>query len=225
MAYHYDAPISAGDQQLERLIAAPLPLALIFWQDRPALDALSPTLLEVARQQAGHLIIARLHTHDAPLGRRRFDVDETPLMIGLRRGREITRARIPDLAALHGQLTRLLTAEATSRPESTQIEEASDHSFESMVLLAQSPVLVQFAAPWLPLCRQQTRLLDSIAADYAGRLRVVHINVEENPHSAGAFAVQSLPTLLFIQHGKETGRIIGVVDAVEIRRRIERLFN
>jgi thioredoxin len=74
--------------------------------------------------------------------------------------------------------------------------------FESQVLDSDVPVLIDFWAPWCGPCRSVAPVLDQIATEYDGRLAVAKVNVDEEPAIAGAFGVQSIPTLVVI-HGRK----------------------
>lgn len=85
----------------------------------------------------------------------------------------------------------------------------SDATFESEVLKATTPVLVDFWAAWCGPCRMVAPVVDEIARDYDGKLKVVKLDVDENGNTAAQFGVQSIPTLLLFKDGKAVQRIVG----------------
>lgn len=89
-----------------------------------------------------------------------------------------------------------------------RVMHATDDTFEAEVLRAASPVLVDFWAPWCGPCKAVAPLLDEIAAE-RGDLRVVKINVDENPRIAGQFGVRAIPTMLLFKDGVVAGSKIG----------------
>jgi len=75
------------------------------------------------------------------------------------------------------------------------------------------PVLVDLWAPWCGPCRMVAPALQQLAADRAGQVKVVKVNVDELPHVAARYGVQSIPTLLLLDHGREIGRQVGAASA------------
>jgi len=85
----------------------------------------------------------------------------------------------------------------------------TDDSFEQEVLAAPGPVLVDFWAPWCGPCKQMGRILDEIVAEQSGRLRVVTLNVDENPATAARYRVIGIPALKVFRDGAEAASISG----------------
>jgi thioredoxin len=82
---------------------------------------------------------------------------------------------------------------------------------------------VDLWAPWCGPCRIIAPVLDQLAAEMAGRVRIAKLNVDENPATASRFNVSSIPTLLVLKDGREVDRFVGVQPKSEIMRRLEQL--
>ncbi len=94
---------------------------------------------------------------------------------------------------------------------SANIKHVSDSNFEGEVLKSPTPVLVDFWAPWCGPCKAIAPLLDELADDYAGRLKIVKINVDDNPNTPARYGVRGIPNLLIIKGGQVKDQIVGAV--------------
>jgi thioredoxin 1 len=85
----------------------------------------------------------------------------------------------------------------------------TDATFADEVLLSEKPVLVDYWAVWCGPCRQVAPILDEIAAEHGDKLRIVKLNVDENPRTASDYGIVSIPTLNVFQGGRVVKQIIG----------------
>ena len=100
----------------------------------------------------------------------------------------------------------------------------TDATFSAEVERSPVPVLVDAWAAWCGPCKMIAPVIDELAAEMAGRVRVAKLNVDENPLTAARFDLRSIPTLLLFKGGREADRIVGVQPKSEISRRLERLL-
>ena len=96
----------------------------------------------------------------------------------------------------------------------------TDASFARDVEASPVPVLLDLWAAWCGPCRAVAPIVEELAAELAGRVRVAKLNVDENPATAGRFNVRSIPTLLVLKDGREVDRIVGAQPKAEIARRL-----
>ena len=105
---------------------------------------------------------------------------------------------------------------------SDKITELTDETFAGGVKAGPEPVLVDFWAPWCGPCRVVAPVLEALADEYSGKLRIAKVNVDENPRTAMSFHVQSIPTLLLFKNGQVVEQMIGAHPRESIKSVLDR---
>ena len=92
---------------------------------------------------------------------------------------------------------------------SDKIKHITDQQFDSEVNQSSIPVLVDFWAPWCGPCRSLAPVLDELASEYDGKIKIVKMNVDENPSSPQKFSVRGIPTMIFVKNGSLVETLVG----------------
>jgi thioredoxin 1 len=96
------------------------------------------------------------------------------------------------------------------------IKYVSDASFENDVLKAQGPVLVDYWAEWCGPCKMIAPILDEVARDYAGRLTIAKMNVDENQATPSRFGIRGIPTLMLFKQGQAVATKVGALSKSQL---------
>lgn len=125
--------------------------------------------------------------------------------------------------------TNRLPAAAQGRPKCGNCQnslpwmtEAGDADFPAVVEQAELPVLVDFWATWCGPCRMVSPALEEVAAELAGRIKLVKVDIDKSPTLAQRFEVQAVPTLLVMNRGRAVARQAGAAPAPALRRWVEK---
>ena len=96
-----------------------------------------------------------------------------------------------------------------------------DSNFDQMVLQAETPVLVDFWASWCRPCLMTAPILEELAEEYAGRITIAKLDVDQNPKTASRYRVMSIPTLLLFKKGEPASQIVGYKPKAELKRSLD----
>jgi thioredoxin 1 len=104
------------------------------------------------------------------------------------------------------------------------LKDINDSSFESEVLKSATPVLVDFWAPWCGPCKSIAPVLDELATEFAGKLRIVKVNVDENPQTPTKYGVRGIPNLIIFKGGQVVEQIVGAVPKDQLSVAINKVL-
>jgi thioredoxin 1 len=237
----FDTPINSNDQSFDRVLKAGLPVLAVFSGGVPA-SALQDALKQIAKANADRLLVVNVRADENPQLVQRLAV-RAPSLITFKDATEYSRAEMPtaDDARVHaeyllgrgpkpavpppsGRPSPNTTAAAGGPVGSDAPLHVTDATFARDVLGAPLPVMVDFWAEWCGPCRMIAPALEKLAREYAGRVRIAKLNVDENQRTSMEYKVQGIPTLLLVKNGKIIDRVVGALPEPQLRQQVERLL-
>lgn len=102
------------------------------------------------------------------------------------------------------------------------VHEVNDLNFDDQVLKSDTPVLVDFTATWCGPCRQIAPLIDQVADEYEGKLKVTKLDIDDSPATAQKFGIRGVPTLYVFKGGQVVAQQVGAVPKSVIKQLVER---
>lgn len=102
--------------------------------------------------------------------------------------------------------------------------EFNDTNFESEVIASDVPVLVDFSATWCGPCKQLSPIIDQLATEYEGRVKIGKVDIDDAQEVAGKFGIMSVPTVLFFKEGKKVDQIVGLKPKDKFKEKIDALL-
>ena len=100
------------------------------------------------------------------------------------------------------------------------VQAVGDDSFEREVLQSTTPVLIDFWAPWCAPCRAIAPVVEELAAEFAGKLKILKMNVDDNPRTPSKYGVRGIPNLILFQGGQVKEQIVGAVPKAQLVKAI-----
>ncbi len=101
------------------------------------------------------------------------------------------------------------------------VAEFTDTNFQTEVVSSSQPVLVDFWAPWCGPCRMIAPLIEELASEYAGSVKIGKLNIDDSPNAAGQFGVSSIPTLMVFKGGEVVERFVGVQPKNRLQKALD----
>jgi len=102
--------------------------------------------------------------------------------------------------------------EAKEMEKENPLIHLNENNFDEEILKSEKPALVDFWAPWCGPCKMIGPIVEEIAEEYRGRVKVTKLNVDDNPNKAAAYGIKSIPTLILFKDGKVLDTIVGLVS-------------
>lgn len=100
--------------------------------------------------------------------------------------------------------------------------QVTDTTFKQEVIESETPVLVDFWAPWCGPCRMVAPVVDEIAEQFSGQVKVVKVNTDENPSVASQYGIRSIPTLMIFKGGQRVDMVVGAVPKTTLANTLEK---
>jgi thioredoxin 1 len=218
----FDTPITTDDRNLSKVLAQNLPVVVYLFDSRQGANKpLEDALRDIASQHVGALLVTRVDVASNPATHRQYGNPRTPALVTLgtpdRTVKSKAEAVSPADARAHvdyllGKGPKPAERKAeTAQPKAAKSGAAhvTDATFEREVLQSSIPVFVDFWAPWCGPCHAVAPLIDRLAGEYAGRVKIVKLNTDENPTTMRRFQIMSIPTFITFRNGQQVGRRSG----------------
>jgi len=104
------------------------------------------------------------------------------------------------------------------------VVQVTDDSFEQEILKSDLPTLVDFWASWCGPCRAIAPVVEELSEDYAGKVKVAKLNVDESPKTPGQYGIRAIPTLIMFKDGKQVDQITGAVSKAHIEEALKKIL-
>ncbi len=232
--------IKADTKAIDEALQGLQPVILWLSQGRSPSLEVRKALDTASTEYADQLTVLIADSNESPELKERFSLGKHPVVIGAYQGEIVNRRSRPWAADIEAMATSLIDLlpkqEVDDKHEETAMNDkkipvdnapvqVTDATFEKEVLQSELPVLVDFWAEWCGPCRMVAPILEKLADEYAGKVRIAKVDVDHNPGLAQAFRIMSIPTLMFIKEGKIVGQTAGALPEPTLRDALEQLIS
>lgn len=224
-----DTPVAVNGEAIDELLASELPVLMLVWNGETLRGDVRTELDNLAKEFAGRMIMAKVDLSKSAEDAERFDIGKHPVLMGVVNGEILTRRNRPwntDIRAAAEEMRKYAPEPAPSTvakvvQKTTLVDnkpvKVTEQTFEKDVIQSQLPVVVDFWADWCGPCKQIAPILEKLAGEYAGKVRVAKVDVDANPGLSQTFNIMSIPTLMFIKGGKIVGQQAGALPEHVLR--------
>ncbi len=105
-----------------------------------------------------------------------------------------------------------------------QVQEITDQNFEAEVLKADKPIIIDFWAEWCGPCRQIAPIISELAAQYGDRVKIVKMDIDNNPNTPGQYGIRAIPTILAFKNGQVVQQIQGARPKADFQKMVDGLL-
>jgi thioredoxin 1 len=215
---------------LDEALDTELPVLLLVYNGESLRTDVRTEMETAATQYVDRIDVFKVDASKDPALAAYFELGKHPVLIGWFNGETLGRRPRPWNTDVKGMVEVLLTHAPAATEDNTKpalIDKpvnVTDKTFQQEVLGSDLPVLVDFWAEWCGPCKMVAPILDKLAVEYAGKVKITKVDVDANPGLSQAFRVMSIPTLMFAKNGKIVGQEVGALPEHILRSAIEQLI-
>jgi thioredoxin len=211
------------------------PVLLLAWQDKAPRREVELALAEAAQHYKPRLKAYIIDARHQPELAEKLSLGSNPVLIGWYDGEARIKRSKPwgsDVTGIAADLMALVPVTEDEAPAEDGDQaladnkpiHVTDETFIQVVMESPLPVIVDFWADWCQPCKAIAPVLERLAAEYAGRIRIAKVDVEANPILSAQFQIRSIPTLMFVKGGQIVGQSAGAAPESALRDVIEQLI-